>query len=108
MVGTPSLNFVDPAQTQNLSPDKPKCEREREGALLVIQSKVPTLVPIFVPECTPDGKYKEIQRHEGTGFFWCVNPDTGDIINGTRTINELPNCPHGNLFLILYINSFNI
>ena len=62
----------------------------------LVESKIPTTVPVFIPECNSDGRYKKIQHHEGTGYYWCVNPDTGDIIEGTTkdegNSSEIPNC----------------
>ena len=76
-----------------------KCLAERAEAEALIQSKVPTLVQIFVPDCDENGKYKKVQHHEGTGTYWCVDPDTGDIINGSRTENIAPSCSAGMMIL---------
>ncbi|KAK2727547.1 SPARC-related modular calcium-binding protein 2-like isoform X2 [Artemia franciscana] len=45
----------------------------------------------FIPECTDDGKFAEIQCHRGTGYCWCVTKD-GRPIPGSSTINKRPNC----------------
>jgi hypothetical protein len=82
----PSLTFVDTQHTQNikLPGAKTKCEKERDAAVLVIQNKVPIMVPIFVPECTSSGQYTKVQKHPGTGYKWCVDTVTGEIVNGTK------------------------
>ena len=51
------------------------------------------MVPIYIPDCSADGQYKEIQHHEGTPYYWCVDKETGDVINGTSKTNTLPQCP---------------
>ena len=90
------LTFVDTQHTQNIKlppGSKTKCEKERDAAVLVIQNKVPIMVPIFVPECTTSGKYAKVQKHPGTGDKWCVDTVTGEIVNGTRVGDgEVPPC----------------
>lgn len=76
----------------------------------MLSSNIPTAYQIFVPECSEDGKYKPIQHHEGTGYSWCVDVDTGDVLNGTKVANETPKCPEKTgvcllVFLWLYINN---
>ncbi|XP_065644379.1 uncharacterized protein LOC100208971 isoform X5 [Hydra vulgaris] len=73
-----------------------KCLLEKMHATWLVESKVPTAVPVFIPDCNSDGKYNKIQHHEGTGYYWCVDPNTGDIIEGTTkdegNSSDLPNC----------------
>jgi hypothetical protein len=45
----------------------------------------------FIPECTDDRKFAEIQCYRGTGYCWCVTKD-GRPIPGSSTINKRPNC----------------
>nr|XP_056710635.1 thyroglobulin [Euleptes europaea] len=45
---------------------------------------------LFVPECTKDGKYKEIQCYAGD--CWCVDSN-GKEISGSRVHGERPKCP---------------
>uniref|UniRef100_A0A182TKZ1 SPARC-related modular calcium-binding protein 2 n=1 Tax=Anopheles melas TaxID=34690 RepID=A0A182TKZ1_9DIPT len=47
---------------------------------------------LYVPECTPDGRYQRVQCYRSTGYCWCVNEDTGKNIPGTSTKDEKPVC----------------
>ncbi|XP_028153591.1 SPARC-related modular calcium-binding protein 2 isoform X3 [Diabrotica virgifera virgifera] len=49
---------------------------------------------LYVPECTPDGRYQKIQCYKSAGYCWCVNEDTGKNIPGTSIKNGTPNCDH--------------
>lgn len=42
------------------------------------------LLGAYVPQCHPDGSYKERQCHGSIGSCWCVNRKTGVEITGTR------------------------
>lgn len=48
--------------------------------------------PLYVPECTPDGRYQRVQCYKSTGYCWCVHEDTGKNIPGTSTKDERPKC----------------
>ncbi|EFX84690.1 hypothetical protein DAPPUDRAFT_194402 [Daphnia pulex] len=45
----------------------------------------------FIPECNEDGRFAEIQCHQGTGYCWCVTPD-GKPIPGSSIRHNKPNC----------------
>jgi len=45
----------------------------------------------FIPECNEDGRFAEIQCHQGTGYCWCVTPD-GKPIPGSSIRHTKPNC----------------
>ncbi|XP_075228439.1 SPARC related modular calcium binding-like protein magu isoform X2 [Lycorma delicatula] len=47
---------------------------------------------MYVPECTPDGRYKKIQCYNSTGYCWCVHEDTGKTIPGTSVKDLHPKC----------------
>jgi len=38
----------------------------------------------FIPQCTDGGQFEYAQCHGSTGQCWCVNPNTGEEIEGTR------------------------
>lgn len=46
---------------------------------------------IYIPECTPDGRYQRIQCYKSE-WCWCVNEDTGKNIPGTSTKDKRPQC----------------
>jgi hypothetical protein len=49
----------------------------------------------FEPQCTDSGYFQIIQRHSSTGYRFCVNPETGDKIDGTEVppnSNAIPQC----------------
>ena len=53
----------------------------------------------FIPECLPDGKYKQIQCYTfpmtSQTTCWCVDQQSGDEIKGTEVTNKTPVCPDG-------------
>ena len=82
--GQPIIKYIAPIVLT-------KCQEERETATEILAEKKPSSVPVLVPECEINGRYKEVQT-DGNGFFWCVDPRRGEIQNGTRTYKERPNC----------------
>ncbi len=54
------------------------CEKKREAIRSI------GLIGLDAPECNEDGWYAREQYHGSTGFSWCVNPDTGAEIRGSR------------------------
>lgn len=47
---------------------------------------------MYIPECTPDGRYQKIQCYKSTGYCWCVHEDTGKPIPGTSVKDLHPKC----------------
>jgi len=49
----------------------------------------------FVPRCTQFGFYEPLQCHGSTGYCWCVNPDNGQELQGSRVPpgSDTPQCP---------------
>lgn len=47
---------------------------------------------MYVPDCTPDGRYQKIQCYKSVGYCWCVHEDTGKNIPGTSVKNATPKC----------------
>jgi len=37
----------------------------------------------FQPQCTPMGYFKVVQVYGSTGYSWCVNPESGDKVEGS-------------------------
>ena len=54
-----------------------------------------TMDDAFIPECTPEGDYSDVQCFEHEGFAkqcWCVTKD-GQEMKGTRASDgEIPDC----------------
>lgn len=48
--------------------------------------------PLYVPDCTPDGRYQRVQCYNSTPYCWCVNEDTGKNIPGTSVKDRRPQC----------------
>uniref|UniRef100_A0A8C9BN23 SPARC related modular calcium binding 1 n=1 Tax=Phocoena sinus TaxID=42100 RepID=A0A8C9BN23_PHOSS len=65
-----------------------KCRLERAQALE--QAKKPQEA-VFVPECSEDGSFTQVQCHTYTGYCWCVTPD-GKPISGSSVQNRTPVC----------------
>ncbi|XP_017777976.1 PREDICTED: SPARC-related modular calcium-binding protein 2 [Nicrophorus vespilloides] len=47
---------------------------------------------LYVPECTPDGRYAKVQCYKSAGYCFCVNEDTGKNIAGTAVKDQVPKC----------------
>uniref|UniRef100_A0A8C6Y6P8 SPARC-related modular calcium-binding protein 2 n=1 Tax=Naja naja TaxID=35670 RepID=A0A8C6Y6P8_NAJNA len=45
----------------------------------------------YVPECSENGAFLEVQCHKQTGYCWCSTPE-GKPIAGTSALNQAPNC----------------
>ncbi|XP_048341749.1 SPARC-related modular calcium-binding protein 1 isoform X1 [Sphaerodactylus townsendi] len=65
-----------------------KCRLERAQAL--DQAKKPQEA-VFIPECSEDGSFTQVQCHTYTGYCWCVTPD-GKPISGSSVQNKTPVC----------------
>ncbi|XP_055702238.1 SPARC-related modular calcium-binding protein 2 isoform X2 [Phlebotomus papatasi] len=65
------------------------CLADRAAALDEQKSGTTAL---YVPECTPDGRYQRVQCYRSTGYCWCVHEDTGKNIPGTSTKDKKPQC----------------
>jgi nidogen (entactin) len=72
--------FATPGQGELRAP----CAKERQEAGTPIPGR-------FVPQCTNSGWFQAKQCHGSTGLCWCVNPDTGKEVEGTRLRGE-PEC----------------
>ncbi|XP_037942040.1 SPARC-related modular calcium-binding protein 2-like [Teleopsis dalmanni] len=78
-------------------PESPLKEPERESdcladqdAALEEQRNGGTI--LYVPECTPDGRYQRVQCYRSTPYCWCVHEDTGKNIPGTSIKHMRPQC----------------
>ncbi|XP_052276093.1 SPARC-related modular calcium-binding protein 1-like isoform X4 [Dreissena polymorpha] len=69
------------------------CRTEREAALE--QDRDNPDAGIFLPRCTPEGKWTQAQCHNSTGYCWCVDENTGKPIGGTSTQDTRPSCDFG-------------
>ncbi|XP_069692250.1 SPARC-related modular calcium-binding protein 1 isoform X3 [Periplaneta americana] len=65
------------------------CHSDRKAAL---EEQKLNNSEYYIPECTPDGRYKIIQCYKSTGYCWCVQEDNGKPIDGTSKKDELPDC----------------
>lgn len=68
-------------------PEANDCFSDRQAVLAEQRSN-----NLYVPECTPDGRYNRIQCYKSTGYCWCVNEDDGKPIPGTSVKDQLPKC----------------
>ncbi|XP_048837746.1 SPARC-related modular calcium-binding protein 1-like isoform X2 [Brienomyrus brachyistius] len=68
---------------------KSKCKLARDKALESVTSSNTTTV--FVPECSEEGTYLQVQCHSQTGYCWCSTPD-GKLVSGTSVLHQRPNC----------------
>ena len=72
------------------SKDQGPCDEARTK----IEKEISTfgIQDAFVPECEADGTYKEIQCYGFTGHCYCVDPQSGKEIEGTRSQGEVNCC----------------
>ncbi|XP_026571241.1 SPARC-related modular calcium-binding protein 1-like isoform X3 [Pseudonaja textilis] len=76
------------ARRDNNSANLTRCQEDRAAALA--KSRRQTQAP-YVPECSENGAFLEIQCHKQTGYCWCSTPE-GKPIAGTSALNQAPNC----------------
>nr|XP_015196144.1 PREDICTED: uncharacterized protein LOC102688086 [Lepisosteus oculatus] len=77
----PRAHCADPAQS--------KCQQARAQAL--DSSSRSDAGGVFVPECTEEGTFLQVQCHSQTGYCWCSTPD-GKPVSGTSVLHQRPNC----------------
>lgn len=66
-----------PSPSENL----PAC-LAKEASLAHLQVEGIYPFGLDVPECDGEGKFRPTQCHGSTGHCWCVNPETGEEIEG--------------------------
>lgn len=77
----PRAHCADPSQS--------RCQLARTQALdSSLRSHAPA---IFIPECTADGSFQQVQCHNQTGYCWCSTQD-GKPVSGTSVLHITPNC----------------
>lgn len=80
-----------------------ECEQQRDATSDRSRGSVSNSVTIsgsFVPKCTANGDFEQIQCDDTTKICWCVNED-GFELPSTRTqsgFSTLPNCTNGNIY----------
>ncbi|XP_043494790.1 SPARC-related modular calcium-binding protein 2 isoform X1 [Polistes fuscatus] len=80
--------FIDnPADTKEET-DATDCLSDRRSVLE--DQKQNSQEKFYVPQCTPDGRYNQVQCY--SGYCWCVYQDTGKPIPGTSSKDTKPNC----------------
>ncbi|XP_020290020.1 SPARC-related modular calcium-binding protein 1 isoform X3 [Pseudomyrmex gracilis] len=86
----PFNDFLD-ANSKEES-DTNDCLSDRRSALEPLQDQNKTSrSQLYIPECTPDGRYHRIQCY--SGYCWCVLQDSGKPIPGTSIKQPIsPNC----------------
>ncbi|XP_069062998.1 SPARC-related modular calcium-binding protein 1-like [Pleurodeles waltl] len=67
-----------------------KCQEDRAVALSQAQARRHS-GSIYVPECSEDGSFLQVQCHKQTGYCWCSTAD-GKPVSGTSVVNQTPNC----------------
>lgn len=72
---------VGPGQVAVPGEEKNPCEAEKTR---LHSSAGGTPPGRFVPQCTSSGWYNHEQSHGSTGHTWCVDPESGTEISGTR------------------------
>lgn len=66
-----------------------ECQKQRDDNLNFRGQDL--MVKRYVPQCTPDGSYDDVQCSAATGECWCVYYNNIEI-EGTRTQGK-PSCP---------------
>nr|XP_014340930.1 PREDICTED: SPARC-related modular calcium-binding protein 1 isoform X1 [Latimeria chalumnae] len=82
----PTLTIVHRGRCRDAG--QTKCRAERLQAQE--QAKKP-LEAVFIPECSEDGSFAQVQCHTYTGYCWCVTPD-GKPVSGSSVQNKTPVC----------------
>ncbi|XP_040078071.1 SPARC-related modular calcium-binding protein 2 isoform X2 [Ixodes scapularis] len=71
-------------------PDARRCWSQRSQALEQVRSGASG---VFVPDCSADGAFVQVQCHRLTGYCWCVDAQ-GKVLSGSSVQNKRPNCTH--------------
>lgn len=71
-------------------PDARRCWSQRSQALEQVRSGASG---VFVPDCSADGAFVQVQCHRLTGYCWCVDAQ-GKVLSGSSVQNRRPNCTH--------------
>ncbi|XP_061074236.1 SPARC-related modular calcium-binding protein 1-like isoform X2 [Conger conger] len=72
-----------------MEPSQSKCQLARSQAL---ETRGRRDAPaVFVPECTAEGTFLQVQCHSQTGYCWCSTTD-GKPVSGTSVLHQKPNC----------------
>lgn len=79
-----------------------KCQRERQ---LTLGWSGQARQDAFVPDCSSDGNYENVQCHEATGFCWCVDGN-GNEIAATRQRGR-PVCTKQGVYNQQGVSSYN-
>lgn len=77
------------------------CQAKRNAAMKANPSDIP-----FIPECTPDGKYSNVQCNRLTKECWCSDSKGMEITN-TRT-NQTLDCKNEGTKLVEGIRNSHI
>ena len=86
-----------------------KCTQQRQSAYnegSIQQDGTTLLRPgLFLPTCSKDGSFKEIQCHPSTGYCWCVDKE-GNKRDETAVFAQTPTCKQRKLIMeyIVYNN----
>lgn len=92
MEGCPPQKYQHPVPVaSSVKPQKlSQCQKDQAKA------KSSGAADIFVPECEPSGRYKEVQCYSypasGKTDCWCVNQTNGREVPGTRVNRLKPIC----------------
>lgn len=84
-------NYEDDS-SERRDEDPMDCFSDRQTA--ISEQKADKKYELYIPECTPDGRYQKVQCYKSAGYCWCVNEDTGKNIPGTSVKNQTPKCDH--------------
>lgn len=69
-------------------PESPRCVMQRRQAEEQLKLGA---TGVFVPQCTADGAFVQVQCHSLTAYCWCVDPQ-GKVISGSSVQHRKPNC----------------
>jgi len=60
-----------------------KRQAQASGPCNIDRPSTPAKLGEYVPQCTSLGLFEIVQSHPSTGYKWCVNPMTGEKVEGT-------------------------
>ncbi|KAM6428705.1 SPARC-related modular calcium-binding protein 1-like isoform 2-T3 [Liasis olivaceus] len=88
LMAWPRFRCRGASRIDNNSANLTRCQEDRAAALAKSRRQVHAT---YVPECSEDGAFMEVQCHKQTGYCWCSTPE-GKPIAGTSALNKAPNC----------------
>lgn len=90
---------------QNSTRSNVPCFTVREKISAALGREVTSHPEVYVPTCTINGRFNQIQCNTSTGLCWCVNVQSGRPVSSYSPHGTRPQCPGQSLLLVKRMHS---